>query len=118
AALECVAVLDADHVEVIDGPRPSRFEGQSDFSDSGAQRSKELAVAPGHFATFCVPLPQALELDGQDPCLDRVESAIVPLDVVDVFPRLAMISQHLAVPRQSLVVGGDGSRLSAGAPSL
>src|SRR5207247_8696999 len=82
------------------------------------RRSKELAVAPGNLATFCVPLPQALELDGQDPCLDRVESAIVPLDVVNVFPRLAMISQHLAVPRQSLVVGGDGSRLSAGAQIL
>src|SRR2546422_1023427 len=87
--LEFVAVLDADHVEVVNGFSPDRFVGQANWA---AQRSEEFVVAPGHFTTFSVPLPQVLKLRAQDSRLDGIEPGVVPLDLVEILPRLAVVA--------------------------
>src|SRR5262245_9595836 len=65
-----------------------------------------------------VPLRQMPELHAQKPCLDRVESTVVPLDVVDVLRRLAVVAQHLAMSCYMLVVRRDGAGLTARAQVL
>src|SRR5439155_18253994 len=75
--------------------------------------SEGLVVPARTLPPMAVPFRQMAKLRTQYTRLDSVEPAVVPLDVVEVFPRLAVVAQHLAAPRQSLVVGRDGSRLAA-----
>src|SRR3989442_12565701 len=77
-----------------------------------------LVVPACTLPAMFVPFRQMTKLRAQYACLDGIESAVVPLDVVEVFLRLPVISEHLTAPRQSLIVCGDGSRFAAGAQIL
>ena len=54
----------------------------------------------------------------EDARLDRVEPAVVALEVVGVLRRLAVVAEHPARLGELVVVGGDGARLAAGAEVL
>src|SRR4030095_4694355 len=79
---------------------------------------EELVVAAGSLSALLVPLRQMTELHSQDTRLDGVEPAVVPFDVVEVFPRLAVVAQHPAAAHHLLVAGGHGTCFPAGAEIL
>src|SRR5437867_554620 len=110
--LEPFPLRNRHYIAMVDRPRPRRHVRKDDRL-LGVGEEPVVAACP--LPAMFVPLRQMTKLHPQDASLDGVEPAVVPLDVVEVFPRLAVIAEHLAAPRQLLVVGGDRSRLSTGA---
>ena len=51
-----------------------------------------LVVPACTLPAMFVPFRQMTQFHAQDACLDGIESAVVPLDVVEVFLRLPVIS--------------------------
>src|SRR2546426_6452262 len=100
---------------MVDRSGPGRDVGKD---DRPVGVGEELVVAACSLSALLVPLRQMSKFRAQYTCLDGIESAVVPFDVVEVFLRLAVVAEHLAAPRQSLVVGGDGTRFAAGTQIL
>src|SRR5207244_13288011 len=98
-------------VKMVDRSRPARYVGKDD-GRFGAPEQLVVAVCP--LSALLVALRQMRKLDAQDTCLDGVEPSVVPLDVVEVLHRLAVIAQHPAASRQRLIVGGHGACFAAG----
>src|SRR5207245_4076803 len=84
--LEGLPVSDPYHIEVVDRSRPKRHVWKD---DRPLGVSKELAVPACTLPAMFVPYRQMTKLHPQDTRLDGVESAVVPLEVVEVLPRLA-----------------------------
>src|SRR5437899_12219476 len=96
---------------MVDRPRPGRNVWKD---DRPLGVGEELVVATCPILALRVPPREVTELHSQDARLDGVKPAVVPLDVVEVFPRLAVIAKHLAALRQSLVVSGKCDRFPPG----
>src|SRR2546425_7507619 len=88
STLDAVAVCQPYHIEVIDRLGPCRHMG----SDDSVGSRQKLIVAACPLPALLVPLRQMTKLHPQDTCLDGVEPAVVPLDVVEVLPRLAVVA--------------------------
>src|SRR5207248_3387713 len=102
-------------VQVKDRSRTARHMRQDDPAVDGVEHFLVLA---GSLAALLVPVRQMMELDAEDSGLDGIQSSVVPLEIVKVLLRLAVIAQHPALLRDALVVGRDRSRLAAGAQIL
>src|SRR5947208_6314548 len=115
AHLELFPIRDPHHIEVVDRSRPDRDVWED---DRPLGIGEELVVVTCSLSPLLVPLRQMTKLHPQETRLDGVEPAVVALEVVEVFSRLAVVAQHLAAPRELLVVGRDGARLAARAQIL
>src|SRR2546422_11353262 len=82
-------VRDAHHVEMVDRSRPGRHVWKD---DRPLGVGEELVVAACPLPALLVPLRQMTKLHPQDTCLDGIEPAVVPLGVVEVLPRLAVVA--------------------------
>src|SRR2546425_7702413 len=82
---------------MVDRSGPGRDVGKD---DRPVGVGEELVVAACSLSALLVPLRQMSKFRAQYTCLDGIESAVVPFDVVEVFLRLAVVAEHLAAPRQ------------------
>src|SRR3989442_3041701 len=96
-----LATRDPHDIKGVARSRPERNVWED---DDHLGVGEELVVTARPLPPLLVPLRQMAKLHPQDTCLDGVEPAVVPLGVVAGFSRLTMVPQHLAAPRQSLVV--------------
>src|SRR5687768_1034833 len=100
---------------MVDGPGP-RGDARCAHPDLGV--AQQLVVMARAVPALFGPEAEPPQLHAEDPRLDRVEPAVVPLHLVDVLPGLAVVAQHAAAPGQLLVVGRDGAGLAAGTEVL
>src|SRR2546426_10494675 len=77
-----------------------------------------LVVPACTLPAMFVPFRQMAKLHAQYTCLDGIEPAVIALDVVEVFLRLPVITQHPDSPCDFRNVGRHGSRFAAGAQIL
>src|SRR6266852_3115521 len=77
-----------------------------------------LVVPACTLPAMFVPFRQMAKLHAQYTCLDGIESAVVPLDGVEVFSRLAVVAQHPDFPCDFRIVGRHRSRFATGAQIL
>src|SRR5579864_7205149 len=86
-----------------------------DRTDSAVEQTLVLGctVAPS-----IIPLRQMREFRVQDPRLDRIQSAVIPLHIVVVLLRLPMIADHADLGGECFVIGGHRSGFAAGAQVL
>src|SRR5713101_5398526 len=96
---------------MVDRPRP---RGHAREDDRAAGVGEELVVVACALPALLVPLRQMTKLHEQEPRLDGVEAAVVPFEIVEVLPRLTVVPQHPAAPRQLIVVRGDRAGFAAG----
>ena len=101
---QAFAVAAADHIEVIHGARPGRFEWSL---DSAFRSRKQALVLVSSLATLGIPLRQVFQLHTQDSSLDCIETPVVSLDVVVILLGLAMIAQHLGGIGNARIIRGD-----------
>src|SRR6267143_6374964 len=79
---------------------------------------KECVVAMGDISTLSIPLLQMPELSPQKAGLDGIEPAIVAFNVVEIFFRLAMVTQQPAGLSQLFIIGCNSAGLPASAQVL
>src|SRR6516225_4435847 len=73
-------------------------------SDLFVGSSKKFSVAPRSVPPPLVPCLEVFQLNPQDSGLNRVQPAVVSFHFVIIFPRLAVIAQHLDEAREALVI--------------
>src|SRR5213078_227871 len=73
---------------------------------------------PRRSAALCGPRIEVAQLHAQQPRLNRIETAIVPLEIVVVLLHLPVIPQHSHGPRDRRIVGCHGTAFPARAEVL
>src|SRR5262245_23385073 len=96
---------DADHV-LVEDVRRARGDGRERHLVLQARGAEELVVVSRAGAAGGVPALDVLELDGEDGCLDRVESAVEP-DLEVLVATLSSVGPQAAHPRRQRIVPGD-----------
>src|SRR3989442_484606 len=89
--LELFSAHDSNNIEMVDRSRPRRHVRSGDRSFSLAE---QFIITACSVSALLIPLTQMAKLHTQEARLDGVEPAIIPLDVVKVLPRLAMVAEH------------------------
>src|SRR5580704_14204646 len=82
-------------------------------SDDPSHAGQQLVVSLGRFLAPPVAVRQSAQLHAQDSRLDRVQPAVVSLDVMVILLRLPMVAQHANFPRNLGVIGGYRAGLAA-----
>ena len=113
--LQSPAILHAHHVEVIHTPCPGCFPRHNDGVFGFCE---ELVVAVRELAARLIPLSQAAQFHGEHSSLNRIEAPVIALDVVVIFLRLPVVSNHLHALRHSVVVSRDRPGFAACAEVL
>src|SRR5207245_11272333 len=73
----------------------------------------DLMIATGGVETLAIPFHERPQFEPQEPGLNGIQSAVIPLQFVIILLRLAMIAQHSDSFRDCFVVGGHCARFSA-----
>src|SRR5687768_10566668 len=94
-----------DDIEMIDGPAVLRLERHRHVW----ARRQVLGIPGGGSAALGRPALEMPQLDAQETCLNRIEPAVVALEVVIVLLGLTVLPQHLYRCRDRCIVGGDGN---------
>ena len=106
---ELISPATADHVEVVNGPRPCRLIGNDGFLNI----VKKFIIAKRFLTPLLVPFGQESKLNSQNACLDCIQSSVVPFHLVVVLLRLAMVPQHAHFAGHLVIVRCNGARFSA-----
>ena len=91
---------------------PADADGLLALHERASGRSVYLRFFSGG-PSLRVPFVQMAELDSEEGCLDRMQTAVVTLEVVVVLLRLAMLAQHLDRLRRLVVARRHGAAFAA-----
>ena len=112
--LKPLAILQSDHIQVVDRARPIRLVR----SDNTVNRGEHLVVSLRGLPALAIPVRQVAQLDTQHSGLDGIEPTIVPFEIMVILFRLAVVAQHADFARNFFIVRCHRSSFSAGAQIL
>ncbi|ODS62993.1 MAG: hypothetical protein ABS41_07415 [Arenimonas sp. SCN 70-307] len=105
--LQCIALRMPHHEQVPSGLRPRRHFRQQQIS-----HCQPIKILARDCRTTRIPFVQTLQLDSQHCRLDRIQTAVVALHLVNVFHARAVITQHADTVRDFWIVGGDRATIT------
>src|SRR5260370_2191918 len=112
--LNSLAISYADYIKAVNRARPTRLG----WSDNTANGRKHFMISLCGLSPFAIPFREVTKLHGQDSCLDGIESAVIPFDIVEILLRLAMFTQHSDLARHLFIVCCHRSGFATGAKVL
>src|SRR4051812_1308219 len=98
---ESITIAHADDVQVIDALRIRRLKRENQVS---TRIRKQFVIESGLGPALLVPLLQLHQFNLQQTGLDRIEPAIIPLDLVIVPFGLSMIADHPDLARKYFII--------------